>query len=124
MDELHSMVTQPSGNASPVPGAFAEKAMASLMQLHNQLMEEKERRVDLYRRLMEREQTVAELRMYVKLLEDKLNAASGPPAPRLPVAAVKPVESAPRLAIAPPSRPPARKQASLTARAVHNWRAW
>jgi hypothetical protein len=46
--------------------------MASLMQLHSELMDEKERRVELYRKLMEREQTVAELRMYVKLLEEKL----------------------------------------------------
>ena len=45
-----------------VPGDFAEKAMASLMSLHTELMDEKERRVELYRKLMEREQTVAELR--------------------------------------------------------------
>jgi hypothetical protein len=56
-----------------VPGDFAEKAMASLMQMHSELMDEKERRVELFRKLMEREQIVAELRMYVKLLEEKLN---------------------------------------------------
>ena len=56
-----------------VPADFAEKAMASLMQMHTELMDEKERRVELFRKLMEREQVVAELRMYVKLLEEKLH---------------------------------------------------
>jgi hypothetical protein len=55
-----------------VPVGYAEKSMASLMQLHSELMEEKERRVDLYQRLMDKEQVLAELRMYVKLLEEKL----------------------------------------------------
>jgi len=55
-----------------VPGEFAEKAMASLMQMHSELMDEKERRVELYRKLMEREQALAELRMYVKILEEKM----------------------------------------------------
>ncbi len=62
----------------PVPASYAEKAMASLMQLHGELMEEKERRVDLYRRLMEKEQALAELKMYVKLLEER--AGLRPPA--------------------------------------------
>ena len=61
-----------SAPAQMVPGDFAEKAMASLMQMHTELMDEKERRVELYRKLMEREQAVAELRMYVRLLEEKL----------------------------------------------------
>lgn len=73
-------------SSSMVPMGYAEKAMASLMQLHSELMDEKERRVDLYRRLMDKEQVVAELRMYVRLLEEKLAAkeegwggsASGP----------------------------------------------
>ncbi len=59
-------------SSSVVPTGYAEKAMASLMQLHSELMDEKERRVDLYRRLMDKEQVVAELRMYVQLLEEKL----------------------------------------------------
>lgn len=70
------MSTDALAHASPsqmVPGDFAEKAMASLMQLHSELMDEKERRVELFRKLMEREQVVAELRMYVRLLEEKLN---------------------------------------------------
>ena len=59
-------------SASLVPMSYAEKAMASLMRLHGELMDEKERRVDLYRRLMEKDQAVAELRMYVSVLEEKL----------------------------------------------------
>jgi|SRR5215470_13535733 len=55
-----------------VPIGYAEKSMASLMQLHSELMDEKERRVDLYRRLMDKEQALAELKMYVRLLEEKL----------------------------------------------------
>ena len=69
---------------SSVPTGYAEKAMASLMQLHSELMEEKERRVDLFRRLMEKEQALAELKMYVKVLEEK-HAALMPPPP-LPIA--------------------------------------
>src|SRR5713101_9588030 len=61
-------------SSAMVPIGYAEKAMASLMQLHSELMDEKERRVDLYRRLMDKEQVVAELRMYVQLLEEKLAA--------------------------------------------------
>ena len=69
---------------SSVPTGYAEKAMASLMQLHSELMEEKERRGDLFRRLMEKEQALAELKMYVKVLEEK-HAALMPPPP-LPIA--------------------------------------
>jgi hypothetical protein len=64
-----------------VPVSYAEKAMATLMQLHCELMNEKERRVDLFRRLMEREQALAELRMYVKLLEEQSPPAAPPGAP-------------------------------------------
>ena len=67
---------------SAVPTGYAEKAMASLMQLHSELMEEKEKRVDLFRRLMEKEQALAELKMYVKLLEEKQAALTPPPVPR------------------------------------------
>ncbi len=62
--------------AQLVPASYAEKAMASLMQLHSELMDEKERRVDLHRRLMEREQAIAELKMYVKLLEERQQPAA------------------------------------------------
>src|SRR5688572_14938482 len=87
-----------------VPIEYAEKAMASLMSLHSELMEEKERRVDLYRRLMEKEQAVAELKMYVKMLEEKLGrprTAVGP-APPAPVAV-----PAPRMVRVAPPPPPA-----------------
>lgn len=71
-----------------VPASYAEKAMASLLQLHGEVLEEKERRVDLYRRLMEREQSVAELRMYVQLLEERLARAENTPPPRIEKPAV------------------------------------
>lgn len=58
-------------SAGMIPSGFAEKAMASLVQLHSELMDEKERRVDLYRRLSEKDQLIAELRMQVRLLEER-----------------------------------------------------
>ena len=76
-------------SAQMVPGDFAEKAMASLMSMHTELMDEKERRVELYRKLMEREQTVAELRMYIRVLEEKMEPVSRP----VPVAAPPPPPS-------------------------------
>ncbi len=57
-----------------VPAGYAEKAMASVMQLHSELMDEKERRVALYRTVLEREQQLAELRAQVKRLEEQLGA--------------------------------------------------
>jgi hypothetical protein len=119
-----------------VPAGFAEKAMASLMQLHGELMDEKERRVDLYRRLMEREQALAELKMYVKLLEEKV---APPPAP---VAAPPPAEMArqrqPAATPPPPPRAPRtppRVEVSATVRppvpprigsrpTSEGWKAW
>jgi hypothetical protein len=64
-----------ASHAMPVPASYAEKAMASLMQLHGELMDEKERRVELFRRLMEKEQALAELKMYVKILEERAGGA-------------------------------------------------
>ncbi len=88
-----------------VPASYAEKAMASLMQLHSELMDEKERRVELFRRLMEKEQALAELKMYVKLLEEKAAAAVAP-APREPLrVAPRPPPSSPGPTFVPP--PPA-----------------
>jgi hypothetical protein len=46
--------------------------MASLMQVHQQLMAANSRHVEMYNRLLDREQVIAELRMYVKLLEEQL----------------------------------------------------
>ena len=77
---MHDALAGPSAQTQMIPGDFAEKAMASLMQMHSELMDEKERRVELYRKLMEREQALAELRMYVKLLEEKVQK----PAERAP----------------------------------------
>lgn len=98
-----------------VPEGYAEKAMASLLQLHGELMEEKERRVELYRRLMEREQALAELRMYVRLLEERAAAAGVPPAPPPSWSAVgvRP----------PPAQPPVPPRVPGKSRA-EGWRAW
>jgi hypothetical protein len=111
-----------------VPGEFAEKAMASLMQMHSELMDEKERRVELFRKLMEREQTVAELRMYVKLLEERLAPAQ---APERPLERPEPVPLAPRAmpeapvsahvrapAVAPPLPP------RMARPKVDGWKTW
>ena len=96
----------PATEGQLVPAGFAEKAMASLMQLHGELMDEKERRVDLYRRLMEREQALAELKMYVKLLEEKV-APPKAEAPAPVVAPAPPAQAVARpVAQPPPPRPP------------------
>jgi hypothetical protein len=140
-DSLTTMLPQ-----AFVPSGYAEKAMASLMQLHSELMDEKERRVDLYRRLMERDQVVAELRMYVKLLESKLPPRPDPvtgampraeePAPERPAAASPPRDGTPRVAPAyvapqaprapafsagfkPPPKPPAVNDARFD-----GWKQW
>ena len=118
-----------SASSQLVPASYAEKAMASLMQLHSELMDEKERRVELFRRLMEKEQALAELKMYVKLLEEKAATAVAPPpreplrvAPRpapppAPAATAPPV--VPFVARTAPTRPP------LTSRPVPDgWKTW
>ena len=122
-----------SAAAQLVPASYAEKAMASLMQLHTELMDEKERRVDLFRKLMEREQALAELKMYVKMLEEKL----APPAPPVRVEAPVPVPVAapvatPRPAptvtdagprkVAPPV-PPMPPRIASAAR-LDGWKTW
>jgi hypothetical protein len=95
-------------DAQAIPGRFAERALNSLMNLHNELMAEKESRLDLYRKLMEREQAVAELKSLVRLLEGELATATRalpapvPQPPAAPVAAPPPVE---RVAAAPPAPP-------------------
>lgn len=89
-----------------VPVAYAEKTMNTLLRLHEDLVEEKERRIDLHRRLLEREQELAELRAYVNLLEAELarreeggaEAFLGePPPPPAPAAS-----SAPSTSVAAP----------------------
>lgn len=108
-----------------VPAAFAEKAMASLMQLHGELMDEKERRVDLFRKLMDREQALAELKMYVKVLEEKLT----PPQPMPPVNVAPPVAAQPMQARPPPPKQtppvPPPMPARVTTRArLDGWKTW
>ena len=71
-DEVRALDRPSAGRESLVPASYAEKAMSSLLRLHEDLVEEKEKRIDLYRRLMEREQSLAEFRAYVKLLEGEL----------------------------------------------------
>ena len=119
-----ALTTQAS--AQLVPASYAEKAMASLMQLHSELMDEKEKRVDLFRRLMEREQALAELKMYVKMLEEKMAAPVvaapkpivmtpvQPPAPPPPVA--PPPSRQMRPAPVPPQMPPRSR--------VEGWKTW
>lgn len=113
----------PQHEQALVPAGYAEKAMASLMQLHTELMDEKERRVDLYRRLMEKEQAIAELRMYVKLLEEKVAAQAPAPAPA-PAAAPAPapeIEPAPvaEARSRPEPPPPPKVRARRESPALH-----
>lgn len=122
--QIHSAPAQ-----ALVPSGYAEKAMASLMQLHSELMEEKERRVDLYRRLMEKEQTVAELRMYVKLLEERLQRSAPDPAPSAaapePAAEAKAVVRPLRVAPAPTPEPaPVQAAAGGRAHPRDGWKTW
>lgn len=84
-----------------VPVGYAEKSMASLMQLHTELMDEKERRVELYRRLMDKEQTLAELKMYVRLLEERVSQLTPAEQTQAPSRRPKP---------SPPPRPTARER--------------
>jgi hypothetical protein len=88
-----------------VPASYAEKAMASLMQLHSELMDEKERRVELFRRLMEREQALAELKMYVRVLEEQAERAR-PPQPVQPQPQASPPAPASALDVPVPANPP------------------
>lgn len=123
----HPLSTHPA--AQLVPASYAEKAMASLMQLHSELMDEKERRVELFRRLMEREQALAELKMYVKVLEEKLAPAPGPQVamaaapPQVAPKAAPVAEAPPRARTEAQARPPVPPR--VGARGLRDgWRAW
>lgn len=125
-------LSSPTIPSAMVPAGYAEKAMASLMQLHSELMDEKERRVDLFRRLMEREQALAELKMYVKVLEEKLTPRapipeSPPVVPLTPPVATKPVVP-PQVPPAPTERPRPRVAPvppQMVARArLDSWKTW
>lgn len=60
--------------ADPIP-VFAD-VFRGLMQLHGELVAEKDQTLALTRSLMERRQEVAELQSYVKLLEERLAEAT------------------------------------------------
>ena len=110
--------------AQLVPASYAEKAMASLMQLHSELMDEKERRVELHRRLMEREQAIAELKMYVKLLEDKQQPTAPPAEKPMPVAVAAEREAAkPTPPPLPRRAPPMPVQVGVRLR-PEGWKVW
>jgi hypothetical protein len=117
MSPIDQSLTVSAPQPLPVPAAYAEKAMASLMQLHGELMDEKERRVELFRRLMEREQALAELKMYVKILEEKL---SGPP--RVAPLVAEPVS--PRPPARPPAPPAVPPVAPRSAVRPEGWKVW
>lgn len=111
----------PQAQTQVVPASYAEKAMASLMQLHSELMDEKERRVELFRKLMEREQALAELKMYVKMLEEKLAAPVVVPTSPPPAQPVSPPPP-PRQTLRVPPVPP---QVAQRARPpVEGWKTW
>jgi len=61
-----------------VPADYAEKTMNSLLSLHEGLMAEKERALDLTHRLTAAQQDRAELEAYVRLLEVELSRQGGP----------------------------------------------
>ncbi|MFT3708288.1 MAG: hypothetical protein QM817_11600 [Archangium sp.] len=126
----HEAITSVTAAAQLVPASYAEKAMASLMQLHTELMDEKERRVDLFKKLMEREQALAELKMYVKVLEERLTPPAPPPMP-VPVMVAPVQQAAPRPVVVPismaPPRPPATPPVPprIVQRAhVDGWKTW
>ena len=114
-----------ASHAMPVPASYAEKAMASLMQLHGELMDEKERRVELFRRLMEKEQALAELKMYVKILEERAGVAreavqADEPRvtrPEPPASEQPPTHRAPRMNAMPPAVPRVGKR-------PEGWKVW
>jgi hypothetical protein len=116
-------LTVPSPQPMPEPASYAEKAMASLMQLHGELMDEKERRVELYRRLMEREQALAELKMYVKMLEERVAPAPVAHTPAVvgPVAQPAPVHARPPQPARPPSPAPVPPRIGQR---PEGWKVW
>ena len=124
MNDMLEYSNAANAAAQLVPASYAEKAMASLMQLHSELMDEKERRVELHRRLMEREQAIAELKMYVKLLEERqtpapaMQAAPLPPAP-----ANDEITHLPRPPPLPRRAPPMPMQVGVRPR-PDGWKVW
>ncbi len=125
MSSSDALVPQAVATSS-VPVGYAEKAMASIMQLHSDLMDEKDRRVDLYRKLMEREQTIAELRLYVRMLEEKLARQNETESVGVAVATKieEPTPTVRPASIEPPTRrAPVPPQMGAKAK-VDSWRSW
>ena len=124
---MNDLLQFSSSAAQLVPASYAEKAMASLMQLHSELMDEKERRVELHRRLMEREQAIAELKMYVKLLEEKQQPVAPALAQPLPVSVaavpVEPQQVKPSPPPLPRRPPPMPVQVGIRLR-PEGWKVW
>ena len=115
-----------------VPAGYAEKAMASLMQLHSELMSEKEKRVDLFRQLMEREQALTELKAYVKQLEAGQKAVTTPVTPSEPVAAMRSavrteVAEQPKVAVKIERTAEVKRAVptmAVTGRRLEGWKVW
>ncbi len=104
-----------------VPMHYAERAMGTIMQLHGELMAEKERCIDLQRRLLSRDQTVAELEWYVRILEARLEGRF-PEVPRPePLAKVTPIRPDLKTAPEPPLEP---ARAAAGSPRPDGWRAW
>ena len=111
-----------------VPMYYAERSMATIMQLHDELMAEKERCVDLHRRLLTREQAYAELEYYVRILEAKMEGRY-PEAPRPErLAQVRPIRP-----VAPVPEPEPEPTAAAASGGSHRsgsaprpdgWRSW
>ena len=83
-----------------VPAEYAEKTMHSILRLHDELMDEKDKRMELVEKLSAREQALAEMAAYVALLEAQLESGGGR-------AAWKPA-SAPKAQARPKAPPPPR----------------
>lgn len=55
-----------------VPMSYAEKAMSSIMHLHTEIMEEKEKRIEQERLATGQRQEIADLKMLVGVLEKEI----------------------------------------------------
>jgi hypothetical protein len=107
--------------AEAVPASYAERAMNSLMKLHEELMGEKERRVELMRATFERDRAVAErdrtiaaLRAQVEALKRELERMRQWKQPRPGVKPPAPVQRA----APPPPVPPRPVNTGDTERSV------
>jgi len=129
-DRRTTALTTPS---PAVPMYYAERSMATIMRLHDELMTEKERCIDLQRRLMSKEQAYAEIEYYARLLEAKIEGRL-PEVPRpARLAPVRPIRPDLNMAPSPEAkadgaRPvPAREKDSVRSTATprpEGWRAW